>query len=323
MSDFWSQASTPTPKPSARRRSRWPGLVGGLLVLGFVGGFIALGLWFVSSDRFALDVDFDTGPARPARVPVTPAPVEPSEAAPPQAVVPAPDLAVIEGAAESGAEAEQEDQESTADGAGEESALERRDPLEAWARDMATVVDAPPRALRAYANAEARLRAEQPDCGLSWTTLVGIGRVESDHGRFGGAQLGEDGRPTIPIYGPPLDGSPGVMAIPDTDGGEMDGDDVWDRAVGPMQFLPTTWELVGRDADGDGVADPQNIDDAALSAATYLCSAGRDLNTGDGWWSAVLTYNNSVDYGRRVFGLAETYAGYSLAEEPAEDGGES
>ncbi|APU12823.1 MULTISPECIES: lytic transglycosylase domain-containing protein [Actinoalloteichus] len=318
MPDIWSQIREQRPPP---RRSRWPGLIGGLLVLGFVGGFVALGLWFVSSDRFNVDLDLNPGVAGPPRVPVTPAPVEPSESAPPPAVVPAPDLAAIEAAADAAetpqaaepAEPEAGDPESAQDGT--EPSLEERDPLGAWARDMATVVDAPPRALRAYANAEARLRVEQPECGISWTTLVGIGRVESDHGRFGGSQLGEDGRPTIPIYGVPLDGSPGVMAIPDTDGGAMDGDDVWDRAMGPMQFLPTTWELVGRDADGDGVADPQNIDDAALSAATYLCSAQRDLTTGTGWWAAVLTYNNSVDYGRRVFGLAETYAGYRPEEQ--------
>jgi len=37
-----------------------------------------------------------------------------------------------------------------------------------------------------------------------------------------------------------------------------------------MQFIPSTWQLAGRDGNGDGTADPFNIDDAALSAATCL-----------------------------------------------------
>ncbi len=99
-----------------------------------------------------------------------------------------------------------------------------------------------------------------------------------------------------------------MKAIADTDGGKFDGDTVYDRAVGPMQFIPSTWAVMGVDASGDGKADPHQIDDAALSAAFYLCAHGRDLSTGDGWWDGVLSYNRSVDYGRTVFALAEHYA---------------
>ncbi|EIE99661.1 lytic transglycosylase domain-containing protein [Saccharomonospora glauca] len=180
--------------------------------------------------------------------------------------------------------------------------------LDEWAAHLAPAVGVPARALRAYGNAELIVDEELPGCGLTWTTLAGIGRVESDHGRYGGAVLGEDGRPSPPIVGIALDGAPGVKVVADTDGGALDGDPDYDRAVGPMQFIPSTWARVGVDASGDGRADPQQIDDAALSAAFYLCSHGRDLTTGEGWWDGVLSYNHSVEYGRKVFALAEHYA---------------
>jgi membrane-bound lytic murein transglycosylase B len=109
----------------------------------------------------------------------------------------------------------------------------------------------------------------------------------------------------------PLDGRPGVAFIADTDGGRFDGDTVFDRAVGPMQFIPSSWRSFGMDGNGDGVADPNNIDDAALAAGRYLCANGRDLSTGPGWRSAVLSYNNSDDYGRRVYAAADQYASAS------------
>lgn len=177
-----------------------------------------------------------------------------------------------------------------------------------WADRTAAAVDVPARALHAYALADVVMRTEAPRCRLSWATLAGIGRIESNHGRFAGARLGKDGRPSRPIVGVPLDGSAGVRDIPDTDGGRLDGDDSHDRAVGPMQFIPTTWARWGTDGDGDNQADPHDLDDAALAAGRYLCDGGRDTATPDGWWGAVLSYNNSVTYGRRVFGVADDYA---------------
>ncbi|WP_307849550.1 lytic transglycosylase domain-containing protein [Qaidamihabitans albus] len=177
-----------------------------------------------------------------------------------------------------------------------------------WADRAEGAVGVPARALVAYGNAELAMRAEQPGCRLSWATLAGIGRIESDHGRYGGATLGADGRPSKPVVGVPLDGSPGVKAISDTDGGRFDGDPVHDRAVGPMQFIPSTWARYGSDGDGDGVADPQQIDDAALAAARYLCVNGRDMAAAQGWWSGIMSYNNSVEYAQKVFGLADDYA---------------
>src|SRR5690625_2169208 len=182
------------------------------------------------------------------------------------------------------------------------------DSVRAWADQVASDVDVPARALVSYVNADMAMRHHQPDCRISWATLAGIGRVESDHGRFGGGALGENALPSEPIIGVPLDGASGVQAISDTDGGRLDGDSTYDRAVGPMQFIPSTWRSWATDGHGDGVGDPQNLDDAAMAAARYLCSNGGDLATGDGWWGSVLSYNNSVEYGQKVFALAETYS---------------
>ncbi|GAA0630740.1 lytic murein transglycosylase [Kutzneria viridogrisea] len=179
---------------------------------------------------------------------------------------------------------------------------------EAWLNRVAAASDIPARALRAYANADLTLRKVTPTCHLSWTMLAGIGRIESNHGRFGGAQLAADGTETKAIIGVPLDGSTGIENITDTDHGSLDGDPVHDRAVGPMQFLPGTWRNWASDGNGDGKADPQNIDDAAVTAGRYLCAGGRDLGTGQGWWAGVMSYNNSVEYGQKVFAVAEAAA---------------
>jgi membrane-bound lytic murein transglycosylase B len=166
----------------------------------------------------------------------------------------------------------------------------------------------PGRALAAYASATLQVNQERPGCNLSWITLAGIGWVESQHGSHGGSRLLPDGSVSEPIIGPPLDGGPGVRAIRDTDGGRYDGDATWDRAVGPMQFIPTTWARWGVDANGDGAADPQHIDDAALAAARYLCSHGGDLRESGPWVRAVRAYNHSDRYVREVLHAANVYA---------------
>jgi membrane-bound lytic murein transglycosylase B len=179
----------------------------------------------------------------------------------------------------------------------------------AWAARLAKKTEVPARSLVAYAHAELATRQSMPGCNINWATLAGVGRVESHHGRYNGTEIGADGELTPPIIGIPLDGSPGVRAIPDTDDGRLDGDAQWDRAVGAMQFLPTTWARWGMRASGDGAPpDPQNVDDAALSAAKYLCASGGDLSSATGWWKAVMTYNESVTYGRNVFSGADAYA---------------
>jgi membrane-bound lytic murein transglycosylase B len=162
-------------------------------------------------------------------------------------------------------------------------------------------------ALHAYRNAEKTLAKDLPACGLNWSLLAGIGRVESNHGQFAGATLLADGRSDPPVRGPALNGN-GFATITDTDGGALDGDAAYDRAIGPMQFIPGTWRGFAVDGDGDGHADPYDIDDAALAAGYYLCRAGGNLRTPQGQHDAVFAYNHSEDYVRLVLDLAAAYA---------------
>lgn len=163
-------------------------------------------------------------------------------------------------------------------------------------------------ALRAYQAAEATLAVEQPTCRLPWWLLAGIGRVESGHGQFAGAVLLADGTSSPRIIGIPLDGRPGVATILDTDGGAMDGDTTYDRAVGPMQFIPSTWSRWAADGDGDGREDVHDIDDTALAAGRYLCAGGRDLSTEEGLQAAVFSYNRSDEYVALVLAIGRAYA---------------
>jgi membrane-bound lytic murein transglycosylase B len=181
------------------------------------------------------------------------------------------------------------------------------DVLAAWASPMAVRTAIPVVALEAYALAELKVAQTAPNCGLRWTTLAGIGRTESNHGRSNNATLTTDGRSTPPIYGPLLDGTGGRQSIPDTDQGRLDGDSTWDRAVGPMQFIPSTWTRYAVDADGSGTPDPHDIHDAALAAGNYLCAGGRNLATAEDWWAAVLAYNNVQTYAQNVYNAANDY----------------
>ncbi len=162
-------------------------------------------------------------------------------------------------------------------------------------------------AIEAYTDSEGVQAGTDPGCGLRWTLLAAIGRVESNHGRFGGAQLREDGYGTKPIRGIPLDGRPNVALIRDTEEGELDGDTTFDRAVGPMQFIPSTWRSVGQDGNDDGRNDPDNIFDAAQGAGAYLCADGANLNDTAGRARAVRRYNNADEYVRVVLSLAQMY----------------
>ena len=176
-----------------------------------------------------------------------------------------------------------------------------------WLIQAAAQTGIPARALRAYVGAAAAASQSAPGCGIGWNTVAAVGFVESAHGAYGGGSLNPAGQASGPLVGPSLDGN-GFAAIADTDGGVLDGDVRWDRAVGPMQFIPSTWELAGRDGNGDGKADPFNIDDAALSAAAYLCARGRDLTAGNGWTEAIYSYNQSDSYVDQVRRQATSYA---------------
>ena len=165
----------------------------------------------------------------------------------------------------------------------------------------------PSAALAAYQRAEAVINTADESCNLPWQLVAAIGRVESDHGRFGGSSLDDEGVATPGIYGVRLDGSGRTSEIRDTDAGALDRDVRFDRAIGPMQFIPSTWSVVGVDADSDGTRNPQDIDDAALATAVYLCSGDDDLSLESGQRSAVYRYNHSAEYVDLVLAIMAAY----------------
>jgi soluble lytic murein transglycosylase-like protein len=113
-------------------------------------------------------------------------------------------------------------------------------------------------------------RAAATTClGLPWTVLAGIGAVETGHGA----------NTAVSPKG----------------------------AVGPMQFLPSTFAAYAVDGDGDGYADINNPADAVYSAARYLClwGAGRG---GQALYDAIFAYNHADWYVREVVAYANAYA---------------
>ncbi|MDX3851605.1 lytic transglycosylase [Streptomyces sp. AK02-01A] len=162
----------------------------------------------------------------------------------------------------------------------------------------------PASVLAAYKQAEQRLAEDKPGCNLPWQLLAAIGKVESGQAR--GGRVDAQGTTLAPILGPVLNGV-GFANISDTDHGQYDGDTTHDRAVGPMQFIPATWETWGQDANGDGTRDPNNIFDAALAAGHYLCAGGRDLSVEADLHKSILGYNHSQEYLNTVLTWLEYY----------------
>ncbi|WP_371235683.1 hypothetical protein [Streptomyces pimonensis] len=185
---------------------------------------------------------------------------------------------------------------------GEEAAVE--DDGADSARRTADEAGLPVSVFTAYRDAAKSVAGTDPGCGLRWELLAGIGKVESGHAR--GGAVDANGDTLTRITGPALDGN-GFALIHDSEGGAWDGDAVYDRAVGPMQFLPTTWKSWGADGNGDGVTNPNNIFDAALAAGHYLCAGDRDLRTAAGLERAVLSYNHSRAYLDLVLGWMTFY----------------
>jgi murein DD-endopeptidase MepM/ murein hydrolase activator NlpD len=101
--------------------------------------------------------------------------------------------------------------------------------------------------------------------GIPWQVLAAINKVESNFGRN---------------MGPSSAG-----------------------AVGWMQFMPSTWDRWGMDADADGIADPWNPQDAIYSAARYLAAAGGSNDIA----RAVLAYNHAQWYVDEVLQLSKTF----------------
>ncbi len=182
------------------------------------------------------------------------------------------------------------------------------DQLREWAAERAPALGMPIEALEAYAYAARVAEVENPDCNLEWTTLAGIGQVESHNGTYRGSLIAPNGDVRPQIRGVRLDGTNGNLEIIDSEGVSHDGDAPYARAMGPMQFIPDTWKLYGVDANNDGIVSPDNFDDAALSAAGYLCWRGKDLSTPRGWMNALRAYNLSDQYARTVRDWATAYA---------------
>ncbi|MFI8945875.1 lytic transglycosylase domain-containing protein [Streptomyces sp. NPDC053750] len=162
----------------------------------------------------------------------------------------------------------------------------------------------PATVLDAYKKAESALRQSRPGCNLPWQLLAAIGKVESGQAR--GGRVTADGTTIGQIIGPQLDGN-GFALIKDTDNGVYDGNSSYDNAVGPMQFIPSTWAWAGRDGNGDGKEDPNNVYDAALAAGHYLCRFDWDLSDDADLRKAILSYNNSTDYLATVLSWLEHY----------------
>jgi len=176
-----------------------------------------------------------------------------------------------------------------------------------WAVSLSKTLNVPVTALESYAYAEWVVTQTRPACKLQWTTLAGIGSVASDHGRVGERSLDSGGVPHPVLIGPALDGLAGRVKVPDVDGGAIDGDQTWDHAVGPMQLIPSMWRASGVDGDGDGLANPHDIDDAALAAAYHLCATNQDLSVVGNWKTAVSSYHGMALTIDKVYDAAQQY----------------
>jgi hypothetical protein len=165
----------------------------------------------------------------------------------------------------------------------------------------------------AYQHARQVLAVSSPDCHLGWPVLAAIGRAESGHAQ--GGRVDAHGHTIGRILGPRLDGSTGLPRVSDTDKGLLDGDPTWDRAVGPMQIVPSVWRRYSVDSDADGRADPNNIFDAALTAGRYLCAGGMDLGNQEQERTALYRYNESDSFVSAVRSWASGY-GQGVASVP-------
>jgi membrane-bound lytic murein transglycosylase B len=76
-------------------------------------------------------------------------------------------------------------------------------------------------------------------------------------------------------------------------------------AVGWMQFMPPTWDAYGVDANGDGVADPSDPQDAIHAAANYLKASGMPEDPE----GAIFAYNHADWYVADVLERAACFGG--------------
>ncbi|HVT78731.1 MAG TPA: C40 family peptidase [Acidimicrobiales bacterium] len=146
--------------------------------------------------------------------------------------------------------------------------------------------------------------------GLPWQVLAAIGWVESRHAH--GTADPRTGDVAPPIIGPPLDGRNSTRAIRDVS--QPDG---WAHALGPMQFLSTTWARWGQlapDRPPDATPNIQNAWDSIYSAAAYSCAGAASV---DDVHAAVLRYNHSEAYVQQVIAKATEYG---LGSDESADG---
>ncbi|MEV7123713.1 C40 family peptidase [Kitasatospora griseola] len=184
---------------------------------------------------------------------------------------------------------------------------------------VGAIGDIPARMMQAYVRAASAMPQMVPECkGMTWHLLAGIGRVESNHAH--GHQIDVSGLISPSIIGPILDGSGSggnTTAVRDTDQGRWDGNTEFDAAVGPMQFLPSTFAGYAARVRPEGGADPNNADDETLAAALYLCGKGRDLTDQEQLRKAIYSYNYSSAYVDDVIRWMNQYA--QLGQVPAGD----
>ena len=161
----------------------------------------------------------------------------------------------------------------------------------------------------AYRSAEEAAAEITESCRVEWQVVAAIAQVESRHGRIDSDhRLDRDGTVEPPIRGQQLDGTRRTQTIVDTDDGELDGDPDFDRAMGPLQFIPTTWRELGRDGNGDGSADPDNLYDAALTTVAHLClREPGDYTARSELRRALIAYNASGRYADDVLRWVDRY----------------
>lgn len=179
-----------------------------------------------------------------------------------------------------------------------------------------SIAKAPRAALSGYQRAELVINAAA-DCALDWEVLAAVARVESDHGRglvsTAKHRVNANGRVLPALVATPLDGKHGRGLLRDTDDGKLDRDRIWDAPVGALGLVPSTWSSVAVDSDSDGRREPQDVDDAALGAAVFLCSklAAADLR------EALASYHRAPRFVSTVLALAARYEKQSAAIPPA------
>ncbi len=142
-----------------------------------------------------------------------------------------------------------------------------------------------------------------PTCtGLPWQIVAAIGYTESRHGEGHIDPTTGDTNPHI--IGIALDGThSGAVHVP-PGGSPWHDDPVWDHAVGPMQFITSTWARWGIDANHDGVASPHNAYDAIATAGRYLCNGKPTL---DSISQAIWRYDPDPNYAARAIDIAIRY----------------